>query len=325
MSKNSYYYYDHNECAFVEVKPKRHRFLVLGGSILSVAAVLAVLAVWGLSHTMRTPAEIALQQENEALQEQLSDAVDRAEDFFVRVEKLEDTEKNLFSTMLQAEPLSDDVAQMGVGGTDVTEKYAGFSTSTSKLLSQTSKKFDLLERKLDRQRKSYGELKRLAARREEQIRHMPAILPITSRLSSGFGMRRHPIYKVQKMHTGVDFVAASGTPIYATADGTIHFAGMSGGYGRVVRVRHEKANRMTLYAHLSSFADGIREGTEVKRGQIIAYSGNTGVSTAPHLHYEVRTLDNKPLNPVYTFVPGMTPAEYRRMLKDATVETASLD
>jgi murein DD-endopeptidase MepM/ murein hydrolase activator NlpD len=106
------------------------------------------------------------------------------------------------------------------------------------------------------------------------------------RVTSGFGMRRHPIMGYTKMHKGIDFGAPTGTPIYAAADGVIEKAGRFSAYGNYVRIRHN-SKLHTAYAHISRFANGIRPGTRVKQGQTIAYVGNTGRSTGPHLHYEV--------------------------------------
>jgi murein DD-endopeptidase MepM/ murein hydrolase activator NlpD len=128
------------------------------------------------------------------------------------------------------------------------------------------------------------------------------------------------------MHSGVDFPTPRGTPIYATGDGEISFVGSKSGYGNVVEVDHPLAGRQTRYAHLSRAAEGVRVGAPVRRGQVIAYSGNTGLSTAPHLHYEVRRLgDGQALNPVATFVPGVSASEYQKLLIAARQETASFD
>lgn len=116
-----------------------------------------------------------------------------------------------------------------------------------------------------------------------------------SRVSSGFSMRVHPISGKWKRHTGVDFAAVSGTPIRASADGTIDHAGPQGGYGNMVIVKHW-SGYSTAYAHMSRFAQGTRKGTPVRQGQVIGYVGSTGWSTGPHLHYEFR-VNNQPRDP----------------------------
>lgn len=116
-----------------------------------------------------------------------------------------------------------------------------------------------------------------------------------ARLSSGFGVRRHPILGYTKMHKGVDFAAPTGTPIYAAGNGTVEVAGRNGGYGNYIRLRHTGTYK-TAYAHLSKLAKGVRAGARVRQGEVIGYVGTTGRSTGPHLHYEV-LVDNKQVNP----------------------------
>jgi murein DD-endopeptidase MepM/ murein hydrolase activator NlpD len=116
-----------------------------------------------------------------------------------------------------------------------------------------------------------------------------------ARLTSGFGMRRHPLLGYSKMHTGTDFGAPHGTPIRASGSGTISLAGRHGAYGITVVVKHNEKYK-SLYAHMSKLATGLRAGSKVNQGQIIGYVGSTGRSTGPHLHYEVRVND-RPVNP----------------------------
>ena len=117
-----------------------------------------------------------------------------------------------------------------------------------------------------------------------------------ARITSGFGMRRHPVLGYTKMHTGIDFGAARGTPIRAAGAGTVIHAGWRGGYGRTVMIRHSNGY-VTLYAHQSRIARGIRKGVRVRQGQVIGYVGASGRVTGPHLHFEVR-INNKPVNPM---------------------------
>lgn len=116
-----------------------------------------------------------------------------------------------------------------------------------------------------------------------------------ARMSSGFGMRKHPVLGYNKMHKGVDFAAPRGTPIYAAGDGVVEKAGRNGGYGKYVRIRHAGGLK-TAYAHMNKYASGIEAGKRVKQGQIIGYVGTTGRSTGPHLHFEVLRGD-KQINP----------------------------
>ena len=123
-----------------------------------------------------------------------------------------------------------------------------------------------------------------------------------ARLSSGYGMRKHPILGYNKKHLGVDFAAPVGTPIYAGGDGTITMIGRHGNFGKYIRIRHN-GTYSTGYAHLNGYAKGMKKGKRVRQGQVIAYVGSTGMSTGPHLHYEVM-VGNKRINPMTLKLPS---------------------
>ena len=123
-----------------------------------------------------------------------------------------------------------------------------------------------------------------------------------ARLSSNFGMRKHPILGYSKMHKGVDFAAPKGTPVYAGGNGIIEYASYNGGYGKYIRIRHNNAYK-TVYAHLLGFQKGVSKGKRVNQGDIIGYVGSTGSSTGPHLHYEI-LFQNKQINPMKMKLPS---------------------
>ena len=123
-----------------------------------------------------------------------------------------------------------------------------------------------------------------------------------ARLSSNFGMRKHPILGYSKMHKGVDFAAPKGTPVYAGGNGIIEYANYNGGYGKYIRIRHNNAYK-TVYAHLLGFQKGVSKGKRVNQGDIIGYVGSTGNSTGPHLHYEI-LFQNKQINPMKMKLPS---------------------
>ena len=123
-----------------------------------------------------------------------------------------------------------------------------------------------------------------------------------SKLSSGFGMRKHPISGYDKLHKGVDFAAPSGTPIFAAGNGVIEFIGTNGGYGKFIKIRHDSVYK-TAYAHMKNYKKGLYKGARVKQGDVIGYVGNTGNSTGPHLHYEI-IKNNKQINPQKLKLPS---------------------
>ncbi len=123
-----------------------------------------------------------------------------------------------------------------------------------------------------------------------------------ARISSNFGMRKHPISGFNKMHKGVDFAAPIGTPIYAGGNGIVEYVGINGGYGKYIRLRHNNGYK-TAYAHLSNYKKGISRGVRVNQGDVIGYVGSTGNSTGPHLHYEI-IFQNKHINPLKLKLPS---------------------
>lgn len=155
---------------------------------------------------------------------------------------------------------------------------------------------------------------------------IPAIQPVSnknlSRMASGFGYRIDPIYKTRKFHAGMDFSAPRGTPIYATGDGKVIKVRKSRrGYGNHVKIDHGYGYE-TLYAHMSKYI--VRQGQNIKRGEVIGYIGNTGKSVAPHLHYEVHK-DGRKINPVNFYYNDLSPEEYEKMLELSNQSNQSFD
>ena len=138
-----------------------------------------------------------------------------------------------------------------------------------------------------------------------------------AKISSNFGMRKHPISGFNKMHKGIDFAAPIGTPIYAGGNGIVEYVGTNGGYGKYIRIRHNNEYK-TAYAHLNSYKKGISKGVRVNQGEVIGYVGNTGRSTGPHLHYEI-IYQNKQINPLTLKLPSgkiLKGEELKRFEKD---------
>jgi murein DD-endopeptidase MepM/ murein hydrolase activator NlpD len=154
----------------------------------------------------------------------------------------------------------------------------------------------------------------------------PAIMPIANndltRTASGFGMRIHPYYKISKFHYGMDFTAPMGTDIYVTGDGVVEsITQEKRGYGNHIVINHGFGYK-TLYAHLDKF--NVRRGQKVKRGDVIGFVGNTGLSLAPHLHYEVH-LNDAPVDPSNYYFNDLTAEEYERMVEIASRSGQSFD
>lgn len=325
MPNNRYYYYDHETCSFIEVRTKRSRVYLQGFAVLVIAFLIASAISWGVDEFTQTPQELALMAENEALHGELTQISDRLDGYTHELRELSEADQELYRTLFQAEPISDDVRQVGVGGTDPYESFGGFSTTTHSLLKETSQKLDRLERQINLQNVSYRELSSLADERAAQLRQMPAILPANGPVVSGYGLRRHPVLGVRKMHHGIDVLVDTGSPVVASGDGVIRKTEFSASYGNYVMIEHPASGYTTLYAHLSEIDSRWRPGRSIKRGELVGYSGSTGRSTGPHVHYEVRKSDNQTLNPIYFFAPSMTPAQYKKLVEETERSTISLD
>jgi murein DD-endopeptidase MepM/ murein hydrolase activator NlpD len=185
----------------------------------------------------------------------------------------------------------------------------------AELLRNVNNKLDMLERLIYSQIKSYDYLRDQAAMLDQRVAHIPAIQPVSEKhlrvMASGYGYRVDPVYGTTKFHEGMDFSAPQGTPVYATGDGTVIHSSWESAYGNLIEINHGY-NYVTRYAHLSEIL--VRNGQTVKRGDLIGKVGNTGKSTGPHLHYEVR-LRGEPQNPVNYYFFDLTPAQYDEMIR----------
>ena len=191
--------------------------------------------------------------------------------------------------------------------------------SNYEIVNSTNQKLSELDQYLAKEAYSLYGLTTTAYSHQDMLMHIPAIQPISNkdltRVASGWGMRTHPIYNILKFHYGLDFTAPVGTPIYSTGDGVIQFTiksidKASEGYGNLIIIDHGYGYK-TLYGHLNSF--NIKQGKKIKRGEIIGYVGNTGISTGPHLHYEV-IKNNQKVNAINYLFHDLTPAEYQKII-----------
>jgi murein DD-endopeptidase MepM/ murein hydrolase activator NlpD len=278
------------------------------GMVFSVVVILIAYNVFD------SPKEKMLNREIEQYKAQYKALNDKLENINAVLADIENRDDNIYRAVFEAEPIPNSVRTAGIGGSDRYAKLEGFENS--ELIIETSKKIDKISRQLYVQSKSYDEVFDLAKNKASMMACIPAIIPVkggATKVGSGFGYRIHPIYKTMQMHTGVDILVPRGTPIFATGDGTVEAnrAGTLSGYGIVVVINHGFGYE-TLYGHMSKMV--ARPGQKVKRGELIGYVGSTGMSTAPHLHYEV-IKNGKKINPVNFFYNDLTPAEYQKVIE----------
>ena len=315
MSKKVFYRYNPATEHYDRVYPSaRERMWIITRRMLAAIFTAGIIFVI-IYLLVDTPREKALRHENEQLHTQL-DILNRRLDGALEVmNDISSRDDNFYRVI------------MGTPAIPHSERYAGLNNESryshlnslrdADLIKDLTRKTDLLERQIYVQIKSFDELQQLARDNSDRISHIPAIQPISSenmkQMASGYGYRRDPIYGTGRFHEGLDFAADTGTPVYATADGKVVHAGWKSGYGNLVEIDHGYGY-VTRYAHLSKLK--VKEGQSVKRGDQIAESGNTGKSTGPHLHYEVRYRDI-PQNPINYYYMDLTPEEYDEMIRQA--------
>jgi len=311
----SRYRYNPDSLSYDRIKPSfKKRFLIFL-SYLSVVSSIAILLNVFYSSVFDTPREKMLMRENNQLSLQFDILNQKLSNLETILEDIEKRDDNIYRTIFNADPIPSSVRDAGFGGVNRYEDLEGYENSD--VIIETAKRLDLLTKAVYVQSKSYDEVVNLARSREDQLSSLPAIQPISNkdltRTASGWGFRIHPIYKIRKFHYGMDFTAPTGTEVYATADGTIERVQKSRrGYGNLIIVNHGYGYK-TLYAHLNDF-NKARVGKKVARGDVIAYVGSTGLSTAPHLHYEVH-LNGKKVNPVNYYFEDLSAEEFDRMIE----------
>ena len=298
--------------------------------VLAVLSFLLTGAIFGsifffLAYTyMNSPKEKELRRENKQLQLRYEFLNKKLDEVYAVLEDIGDRDDNIYRVIFEAEPIPANIRNAGFGGVNRYKELEGYRSS--ELMKESTEKMDIILKKLYIQSKSYDEVMEMAMRKKELLASIPAIQPVSNkdlkRMASGFGYRIDPHYKTRAMHTGMDFTANRGTPIYATGNGTVIRADNSSkGYGNHVRIDHGYGY-VTLYAHMSKML--VKVGQKVKRGDIIGLVGNTGKSVGPHCHYEVRK-NGTPLNPVNFYFNDLSPEQYERMVEMANANNQSLD
>ncbi|MDG1849718.1 MAG: M23 family metallopeptidase [Flavobacteriales bacterium] len=318
------YYYDKKTLSYKKIKRTKSqtfgRFLIF----ISSASAIAFFIVMLFFTFFDSPKEKELKREIDNLLVQFKLLEDQITTSSLILDELQERDDNIYRVIFEAEPIDASIRKAGFGGVNRYKKYEGFKHS--ELISDLNRKIDQLSKAIYVQSKSFDDVLTMAQNKEDMLAHIPAIQPVANkdlkRMASGYGYRIHPIYKTRKMHWGMDFSAPKGTPVYATGNGTIEKAKRSKrGYGNQVRINHGYGYK-TFYAHLNKYV--VKRNQKVKRGDLIGYIGNSGTSTAPHLHYEI-VRNNKRVNPVNYYFNDLTAEEYDKMLELSSQENQSFD
>ncbi len=318
------YYYNTNTLRYEKLEvPLRIKLLRIFGFV-AAALVSAAFISYVAFQFVGSPNEKFLKMQNERLRDRYIDLNERVKTLDQQMKELEKRDNNVYRSIFEADPIPDSARAKSMEAEQEIATVLGMENQEL-YRSLTTSLFQLSNR-VTAQTASYKQIDELVKDKEKLLSHTPAIQPVSnqdlSRIASGFGYRIDPVYKTVKMHAGLDFAAPQGTPIYASADGTIKLAGNSGnGYGNHVIINHGYGYE-TLYGHMVKVKSKV--GQKVKRGEVIGWVGNTGKSTGPHLHYEVHKNGNK-LDPVYFFYNDLTPEQFERLLKQAASSNQSFD
>jgi murein DD-endopeptidase MepM/ murein hydrolase activator NlpD len=291
---------------------------MLSTSVFAVVIMLIVYNFFG------SPKERMQQRELDYMKLQYQLLQERLQNIDLLLADMQERDDNIYRVFFEAEPIPGSVRRAGYGGVDRYDRLKGYKNSD--LVVATSRKLDQISSGLYVQSKSFDEVFELAKNKAEMLASIPAIQPVKDidlrRITSYFGIRLDPFYKVNKFHQGIDFSAPVGTEVFATGNGKVEMVEKSyWGYGNTIIIDHGFGYK-TKYSHLHQFK--VRKGETVKRGQLIATIGNTGKSTAPHLHYEVHK-NNKPVNPIHFFFNDLTPEEYGLILELSSLPSQSMD
>ena len=272
---------------------------------------------------VRTPREKNLLLQNEKLLELYNTLDQRLDEYDRTMSAMINLDDSIYRSLVGKKPLPWSLREAGTGGNNpnLALSEAGYPARVL----ETAERIDRLSAHMKIQESSYKEVLMTALRNQDRMDHMPAIIPIYNKdlihIGSGFGMRLHPILNIYRMHEGIDFFAATGTSVFAAANGVVRDARVSETFGKVVEIDHGYG-LLTLYAHLSKI--NVKKGQRVKRGDTIGEVGNTGLSSAHHLHYEVH-VNGVEVDPVNYFFKDLSPAEYRKVVAIAQAYERSMD
>jgi len=318
------YFYNTNSLRYEKLETPLRIKLLRIFAFLAAAIVTAAIISFFAFRFVGSPNEKLLSLENERLQDkyhQLNDQVKASQE---QMSELVKRDNEVYRAIFEANPIPDSARARALAQEQEIARVENMRSAD--LVNSIINSLNNLGHYISAQKKSYNEIDNLLKNKEQLLVSTPAIQPVSNkdltRVASGFGYRIDPIYKTVKLHAGLDFAAPQGTPIYATANGTVTVAGNTGnGYGNHVVINHGYGYE-TLYGHMVKVKAKV--GQQIKRGEVIGYVGSTGKSTGPHCHYEVHR-NGEPVDPVFYFYNDITPEQYDRLLKLASSSNQSFD
>ncbi len=281
-----FYYFSKNKLKFVEIRNFYRKFIFLILFFSTLISFLIFGTFFLINEIVNPDAKVTqLKAENRALAKKLDSALDKFKELESELNILH-KENNYLRLAVNLEPIDSINSEIGIGGSIFDDIPISRSDDIQKVVDALNEKIGKVTSELNFEKHNYSEIKSTLEKNKRLYDAIPAIKPANGPYGDRFGMRRHPILKIRRLHAGIDILVNTGSPVYATGAGKVVFAGRKGGYGRVVEIDHGFGYK-TIYAHLRKTL--VKRGQKVERGDKIALSGNSGkLSTGPHLHYEIR-------------------------------------
>lgn len=296
---------------------KGKKFLISFLTQLIAAFVIGVIVFLTISYTIKSPRQKKTERENQLMQQEYEQLAQKYMQVDKVMEDIKQRDRDIYRVIYET-PLEED---------DYTSKYDKYfgNVTNNELLSMIEQASDTASALLKSEETSYNELKFLLTNSKEDLSQIPSIQPISDPeievMYYGFGQKLDPIYKTPQFHKGMDMSCKVGTVVIATANGTVEKIGEGREFGKHIVINHKNGYK-TTYAHLSEYT--VKNGSKVKRGDVIGFVGNTGKSLTPHLHYEI-TFKDQPVNPAHYFFESLGPDKYVKLKKTANSCGLSLD
>ena len=319
--KKPFYKFSREKLTYVKVNRSLLDNIMVGFKWIFITLAVAISFNLVFSFFFDTPVEKNIRRENNLLENEYEKLHKKYQRAFFVLDDIKDRDKNIYKAIFETTPYND---KSKILAKKRIEKQS--EKTNEELILETSRKISEFELRISEHLRFIDYILRKANNRKESLTNIPAIQPIKNKnltkLGAGYGWKIHPIYKIKKFHKGVDFTATKGSKVYATGDGTVEKVKKSArGYGNSITINHGNGYK-TIYAHL----DKVKKwrGNKIKRGDIIGTVGSSGVSLAPHLHYEI-IKDDRNVNPAHYFFLDLTPDEYEKIIEIANNSGQSFD
>lgn len=282
---NNFYYFSKTKLKFIEIKNFSRKFLSLVVILVLIVSTMLFGGYFLITSFINSDSQLSsLKAENKELSDKLTEVVSLYKKLNSSIDSLSSINNEL-RVAANLPPVSAEDKSLGTGG-GTFDNILNFSKRNSKIdLDELSEFIDNVQNKIAFEKSNYMEISNTLKSNQQLFAAIPAIKPASGTVAEhGFGMRVHPILGITRMHEGIDIITGIGTPVYAPGGGTIEFVGNKGGFGLCIEIEHGFGYR-TVLGHLSE-AD-VKVGQKINRGTFLARTGNSGLSTGPHLHYEV--------------------------------------